>query len=124
LAGSSRAASWLPSCAAACVTVDVRIKPCPVDADVVLVTEDRYRDLGRRLALGAAVVRHRRLAAALDHRPAAVAVYLRPLRLRPVGRGAAALDRLLLGAGELRPARLNDGGVDDLPTHRQIAALA
>jgi hypothetical protein len=89
----------------------------PVDADVVLVTEDRYRDLGRRLALGAAVVRHRRLAAALD-RPAAVAVYLRPLRLRP---GAPPLLIVSFSARESRGRRAS---MTVVPTHRQIAALA
>jgi hypothetical protein len=42
-------------------------------------------------------------------------------RRLPIGRCAAALDRVLLRLGQSRPARLDHRRVDDLPAHRQPA---
>ena len=87
-----------------------------IDTEMVLVTEDRDHELGARSGLASA------LAAALDG-PAAVDIHLRPLRLRPTFGYGAALDGRLLAPAEPGPARLDDGGVHDLPAHRQIAGV-
>ena len=94
-----------------------------VDAEMVLVAEHRDRDLGRRRAPAARSVPAGRLRPRLM-RPAAVGVHLRPLRLRPAFGHAAALDRRLLVPGEPRPPGLDDGGVDDLPAHGEVAGVA
>jgi hypothetical protein len=56
--------------------------------------------------------------------PAAIGVYLRPLRLRPVCGHRAGLDRRLLGLGEPRPSRLDHGRIDDRAGHREVAGAA
>ena len=48
---------------------------------------------------------------------------LRQFHVRPVAGHAATLDRRLLLGGEPRTLRLDDGGIDDLAAHREIAAV-
>jgi hypothetical protein len=86
-----------------------------VEADMVFVAEHRHRDLD--LSLVACARRGHALVAALDG-PAPVVVNLRPPRRLPIGRCAAALDRLLLGLGQPRPACRDYRRVDNLPAHR------
>src|SRR5438045_6315403 len=87
-----------------------------IDADVIFVPERRHRDID--LALVAITRRGLPLPAALDC-PAPVTVYLgAPCRF-PLGRRAAASQRVLLGLGQAWPARLDHRGIDDLPAHRQ-----
>ena len=45
-------------------------------------------------------------------------------RFRPFRRRAAALERVFLGFGKVRPARRDHRGVDDLTTHGEIALAA
>ena len=51
--------------------------------------------------------------------PASVAIDLRTPRRFPLGRHRAALDGVLLGLGQSRPARLDHRRIDDLTAHRQ-----
>ncbi len=93
----------------------------PADADVALVAEHRQGDLRQRLALAV----EPDLAADLQC-PTSVDILLGRL-VRLVGPdliGALARpDRLLLGIIVTLLGRGNEGGVDDLAGHRQVALL-
>jgi hypothetical protein len=79
----------------------------------------RHRDLH-----GLASAPSREAACGRAWSSARVAVDLPCARLRPACRRAALARRRLCLLGHVRAARLDDGGVDDLPAQRQIAALA
>jgi len=87
-----------------------------VDAHRVLPAEHGTRD--RDLTLVAFALRGLALLATLD-RPAHVAVDLGAPRRLPLGWRTAALNRVLLGLAQSRPARPDHRRVDDLITHRQ-----
>ena len=90
-----------------------------VGRDMVLVAEGRDRQVHLRLAVRFG------LGLGILHRPAGIAVLLAQLgRLaRPVIGNAPSLDRLLLAVGIALARRGDDGGVNDLAGHRQVALL-
>ena len=91
-----------------------------VDADMALVAVDRRGDLHHQRAVGLS------LAPPPLQGPAPVAVLLAQLRRvrRPVLRDAARLQLCLLGVGVALPRRRHDRGVDHLPAHGEVAAVA
>ncbi len=79
---------------------------------MVLVAEDRYRDLNLALVTFARRGRARFLPRLMGQRPAAVDLGV--ARRFPLGRDAAAFDRPFLGLGQPRPARFDHCVVDNL----------
>jgi hypothetical protein len=90
----------------------------PVDRNVVLIAESRYGDVDRRLRSIQTLLRLAEL-----HGPARVEILLpQPggLLLPALG-NSAFLDRLLLVFGVALFRRRDEGGVDDLPRHGDVA---
>ena len=91
-----------------------------VDADMALVAVDRRGDLHHQRAVGLS------LAPPPLQGPAPVAVLLAQLRRvrRPVLRDPAGLEVGLLRVRVALPRRRDDRGVDHLPAHREVSAVA